>query len=122
MATPRYIGLSVGVDRSVLASPFNKEQSRMAPLCPAAEAPEAITDRDHILAESSRRRTQAEALLRSLMAAKSECERQLARFQRSDVMQSVTGRSAIDAAIVQTRRMIESLDRAAASCSRQPQH
>ena len=94
----------------------------MAPICPVAEAPEAIAGRDQILAETSRRRTQAEALLRSLTAAKSECERQLARFQRSDVMQTVTGRSAIDAAIAQTRRMIEALDRAAASCVQQPQH
>ncbi len=94
----------------------------MSPICPVAEAPEVITNRDQILAESSRRRTQAEALLRSLTAAKSECERQLARFQRSDVMQTVTGRSAIDAAIAHTRRMIETLDRAVASCSGQPQH
>lgn len=94
----------------------------MAPICPVAEAPESIAVRDHILAESSRRRNQAEALLRSLMNAKSECERQLARFQRSDVMQTVTGRSAIDAAIAQTRRMIESLDRAVASACHQPQH
>lgn len=88
----------------------------MAPTCTVIEEPQTVSRRDRLLAETSRRRKQAEALLRSLTAAKSECERQLERFQRSDAMQSVTGRSALDTAIAQTRRMIECLDRAAATC------
>lgn len=68
--------------------------------------------RTRVILETRARRSQAEALLRSLVEAKSECERQLERFRRSDAMQSVTGRTAIDKAIASTKRMIESLDRA----------
>lgn len=92
----------------------------MASSCELSETP-CASRRERLLAETARRRRQAEALLRSLTAAKSECERQLARFQRADAMQTVTGRSALDAAIAQTRRMIESLDRALASAGVQPQ-
>ncbi len=60
-------------------------------------------------------RQQAEALLRSLMAAKADCEGQLRRFKRADAMRSVTGRSAFDSAINSTRSMIEALDRALAT-------
>lgn len=63
-------------------------------------------------------RQQAEALLRSLMAAKSDCEQQLRRFKRTDAMQSVTGRSAFDSAITSTRRLIETLDGALSSAGR----
>lgn len=73
----------------------------------------AESDQRHrVILETKARRSQAEALLRSLMDAKSECERQLERFRRMDAIQSVTGRSAIDKAIASTKRMIESLDRA----------
>lgn len=91
----------------------------MAPICEVIEPATASTGRERLLAETARRRRQAEALLRSLVAAKRECELQLARFQRSDAMQTVTGRSALDAAIAQTRRMIETLDRTVASCAAQ---
>lgn len=77
-----------------------------------AEAGDMILTTEQTLAmEASARRERAEAVLQSLMAAKAECEKQLARFKRPDMIKSVTGQSALDAAIASTKRMIESLNR-----------
>ncbi len=62
-----------------------------------------------------RQRACAEAVLSSLMRAKTECEHQLVRFNRSDMIKTITGRSSIDKAIASTRRIIENLDRALAT-------
>lgn len=56
------------------------------------------------------RRREARALLRSLLRARSECDRHLAQFKRTDAMQAVRGHSALDHAIESTRAMIDSLD------------
>lgn len=58
-----------------------------------------------------RQRACAEAVLSSLVRAKAECEHQLVRFNRSDMVKTITGRSSIDKAIASTRRIIENLDR-----------
>jgi hypothetical protein len=77
-----------------------------------AEAGDMIFTTEQTLAmEASARRERAEAVLQSLLAAKAECEKQLARFKRPDMIKSVTGQSALDAAIASTKRMIESLNR-----------
>jgi hypothetical protein len=57
----------------------------------------------------------AEAVLRSLLEAKASCEEEGSRLNRSDLYKTVTGRSAWDASIAATQRMIESLDRALAA-------
>jgi hypothetical protein len=59
-----------------------------------------------------RQRDEARSLLESLVSAKAECEAHQARFNRPDMFRAVTGRSALDAAIASTRRMIERLDAA----------
>jgi len=70
-----------------------------------------LTTEQTLAMEASARRERAEAVLQSLLAAKAECEKQLARFKRPDMIKSVTGQSALDAAIASTKRMIESLNR-----------
>lgn len=55
----------------------------------------------------------ARRLLDSLEEAKAETERHLARLRRPDAYATVTGRSALDNAVLSTRRLIESLERAA---------
>lgn len=60
--------------------------------------------------EYRRQKHEAQSLLQSLMAAKAECEEHQARFNRPDMYRAVTGRSALDAAIASTTRMIERLD------------
>lgn len=62
-------------------------------------------------------RTQAEAVLQSLLEARSECEQHLDQFKRSDLYKRVTGRSGFDSAISSTRRMIEQIDRCLAAAA-----
>lgn len=66
---------------------------------------------DQILAETAAAREKASALLAGLLEAKATTERELAQYQRTDLLKKVTGRSALDNAIESTRRMIETLDR-----------
>ena len=61
------------------------------------------------------RRREAEAVLRSLIAAKADCDRQMAEFKRTDAMETVRGSSALHEAIESTRSMIAELDRAIAA-------
>lgn len=60
-------------------------------------------------------RERAQVVLQGLLEAKAACEEQGARLNRSDLYKAVTGRSAWDASITATQRMIDSLDRALAS-------
>lgn len=71
--------------------------------------------RERLLSRTKQQRGRAEALLRSLQASKSECERQLERLRRSDSFKAFTGHSALENAITSTQRMIETIDRAMAS-------
>lgn len=70
------------------------------------------TTRQQVLLETHAARQRAAELLKSLQSAQAECEGQLKADQRADVVKMVTGQSSIEAAIVSTRRMIETLDRA----------
>jgi hypothetical protein len=64
-----------------------------------------------LLLEWTVSRDDAEALLKSLIDAKTESERRLAELDQSDVFRDVTGRSAIDNAIKSTRRMVDTFNR-----------
>ena len=55
-------------------------------------------------------RIRAEAVLQSLLAAKAECEKHLAKQNRSDAMKEVSGASSIERAITSTRQLIRDLD------------
>lgn len=66
-----------------------------------------------LLAETTCALEKARRLLDSLQDAKVETERHLSRLRRPDAFASVSGRSAIDNAILSTQRLIESLERAA---------
>lgn len=52
----------------------------------------------------------AEAILDSLARAKSECERHMASMRRVDLLKAVTGSSAIERAMDETRRTITALE------------
>lgn len=56
-------------------------------------------------------RLRAKAVLAELIEARTACEEQGNRMNRSDLFKTVTGRSALDTAISSTERMIETLDR-----------
>lgn len=66
------------------------------------------------LVEARRQKRHAEVLLRSLIGAKAECDRQMAQFKRSDAIEAITGHSSLDHAIESTRGMIEELGSAIA--------
>ncbi|MEZ6235530.1 MAG: hypothetical protein R3B68_15195 [Phycisphaerales bacterium] len=76
--------------------------------------------RQDALTKARHERERAEGLLRDLLAAKAESERNLAQSNEKDRLKAVTGRSAYDNAIASTRRMVELLDRACAEASRTP--
>lgn len=57
-------------------------------------------------------RQRAAELLKTLERAQAECEGCLRSDERQDMMKAVTGKSSIESAIGQTKRMIEMLDRA----------
>lgn len=62
-------------------------------------------------------RTRAQAVLEGLLKARETCEEHGSRMNRSDLYKTVTGRSALDAAITATQRMIENLDRSLGKAS-----
>jgi len=68
--------------------------------------------RERILAETQAARVRAQALLNELLTASAECESQLSKQSRKDPIRLVTGRSSLETAIANTRRIIETLDRA----------
>ena len=78
-----------------------------------------VTERQRFLVETIAAREQAEATVQGLVQAREECERQLQQSKKKDVLKSVTGRSALDKAIADAQRMVESLDRAIEEVRRQ---
>jgi len=70
------------------------------------------------LAKARGERERAEALLRHLVTAKADSERNLAGSNEKDPLKAVTGRSSFDNAIASTRKMIDLLDRACAEAAR----
>ena len=67
---------------------------------------------------SAAARQRAETVLQGLIAAQSECEKQLSQENRRDAMKIVTGKSSLENAIAATKRMIESFDRQIQEISR----
>lgn len=70
------------------------------------------TAREQALIQTRRTREDAEKLLTSLLEAQAGCDAQLAAENRSDLVRKVKGRTSLEEAIEQTRRMIEVLKRA----------
>lgn len=70
-----------------------------------------MTLKQRMLVETTARRDEAEALLRSLLDAKSSSEKNLAQLGQADLMKKVTGRSSLDNAIASTQRLVESFNR-----------
>ena len=62
-------------------------------------------------AETVRIREQASDLLSELLLQRDLLEESMDEGGRRDQMKSITGRSALDTAILSTRRMIQSIDR-----------
>ncbi len=71
----------------------------------------AISAKKKLVLDWTVSRDDAEALLRSLVDAKSESEKRLSELDQSDVFREVTGRSAIDNAIKSTQRMVDTFNR-----------
>jgi hypothetical protein len=67
--------------------------------------------KQRMIEETTKRRDDAVALLKSLLDAKSISERNLAEIQQPDLIKQVTGRSSMDNAIASTRRLIDSFNR-----------
>lgn len=76
-----------------------------------------MSDRDQILNESRRTRAHAAEVLRELTDAKLACEATLAAERRPDMVKNITGQSSLEAAIAETRKVIDSLDRAIAAAA-----
>lgn len=68
--------------------------------------------RQEALIETHAARQRAVALLKQLEQAQAECQALVAADRRTDPVQTVTGKSSLQAAIEQTKRMIAVLDRA----------
>jgi hypothetical protein len=70
------------------------------------------TAREQALIQTRRTREDAERLLTSLLEAQAGCDAQLAAENRPDLVRKVKGRTSLEEAIEQTRRMIDVLKRA----------
>jgi hypothetical protein len=70
----------------------------------------AVDQDDPILTQNMRARDDARHLLRFLMLDRAELEQRLAAAGKRDPLKWVTGRSALDNAIEETRRIIDALD------------
>ncbi|MEA5557650.1 hypothetical protein VB690_14605 [Nodularia spumigena CH309] len=64
-----------------------------------------------MLIETTSARDEAKAFLKALEEAKSQSERHLVEIGQPDHLKLVTGRSAMDNAILSTKRLIETYDR-----------
>ena len=64
-----------------------------------------------LLAQTTQRRDDANALLQSLLDAKKISERNLASINQDDLLKRVTGNSSMDNAITSTRKLIDSFNR-----------
>jgi len=71
----------------------------------------ALSAKKKLVLEWTVTRDDAEALLHSLMDAKTESEKRLTELDQADVFREVTGRSAIDNAIRTTQRMVDTFNR-----------
>lgn len=69
------------------------------------------TAKQRMIQDTTKRRDDAVALLRSLLDAKSVSERNLQQLQQPDLVKQVTGSSSMDNAIASTRRLIDSFNR-----------
>lgn len=64
-----------------------------------------------MMVETTKRRDEANALLRTLLDARAISERNLVAIHQPDLVKKVTGRSSIDNAIDSTRKLIDSFNR-----------
>ncbi len=64
-----------------------------------------------MLVETTQRRDEANALLRTLLDAKAISERNLEAIRQPDLVKKVTGKSSMDNAIESTRKLIDSFNR-----------
>ncbi len=64
-----------------------------------------------LLAQTTKRRDEANTLLESLLEAKKISERNLASINQDDLLKRVTGNSSMDNAIASTRKLIDSFNR-----------
>lgn len=78
-----------------------------------------MTIRDENLIRVQEARAQAAVVLRRLVEANAACEAALADEKRSDVFKVVSGRSSLESAIAEARRVIETLDRQIEQASRE---
>jgi hypothetical protein len=78
-----------------------------------------MSSREAILMEAQRTRAHAASVLHDLLEAQAACESTLATEKRSDMIKQVTGQSSLEVAIAETRKLIESLDRAIAGAARE---
>lgn len=76
------------------------------------------TAKQRMIQETTKRRDDAVALLRSLLDAKAISERNLQQLQQPDLVKQVTGSSSMDNAIASTRRLIDSFNRVLDDLSR----
>jgi hypothetical protein len=74
-----------------------------------------MSENQRILRETAAARERAVQLLESLKEAKARSEENLAELGHTDAIKRVTGRSAMENAIASAQRMVDALDRAAAS-------
>lgn len=70
------------------------------------------SSRQRYVTEAVAARARAEVVLRELIAASAECESHLTQQSRVDSMRLVTGKTSLENAINETRRIIDVLDRA----------
>lgn len=70
-----------------------------------------VSDRQQFLVETLAAKERAEALVQELSQAQEECEKHLKLMNRPDAIKAVTGRSSIERAIDETRRLLGTLDR-----------
>lgn len=78
-----------------------------------------MSSREAILMEAQRTRAHAASVLHDLLEAQAACEATLASEKRSDMVKQVTGQSSLEVAIAETRKLIESLDRAIMGAARE---
>lgn len=69
-----------------------------------------MTSREQHLLETQQTRAQAAQVLRELQEAKVHCEATLNQERRPDMFKTVAGRSSLDAAIAEARRLLDTLD------------
>lgn len=74
--------------------------------------------REDFVTVTTAAKARAEAVLKELQAASAECDSQLQKQSRTDLIRLVTGRSSLDAAIANTKRMIEAFERAVQDAKR----